>query len=270
MTTTADDCRLWLRSVQAGAFKTLFEVLKDVIHDVNIVFDQSGGLIRCFEGARVAFIHVKLRAESFEEYKCVGKVRCGINMAAMFKLIRACSNHDTIVLYNRHDATNELGVRICNAERNSRTEFKLKLLDVNESDYEVPDIEFDSVMSVSSAFLHRIVRDMHNLSPNMTITVHGDTLKLSCDGDFASQETVIGGSDQENQTTGISVTQKAAEPISGTFCLKYLSMFCRAYNLCTTAELFLKKDLGLVLKYNVFGLGEILFLLGINTDDDYD
>jgi proliferating cell nuclear antigen len=261
--TTAEDCRLWLKSVQAGAFKTLFEVLKDIIHDVNIIFDETGGKIMCFDGARCALIHVKLRADAFEEYVCHGKVRCGINMSAIFKLVRMCSNHDTIVLYNREDACNELGVRICNSERNSRTEFRLKLMDINESEYSVPEVEFDSVMTIPSAFFHRIVRDMYNLAPTMTITAHEGTLKLVCDGDFASQETVIGGSEE-----GMSVTQQCSEPITGAYSLKYLAMFCKAYNLCTTAELFIKRDYALVLKYNVYGIGEIRFLLGEKTDDD--
>lgn len=263
MTTTIDDCRLWLRSVQAGAFKTLFEVLKDIIHDVNIVFDSTGGRVMCFDGARCAFIHVKLRADSFEEYKCVGRVRCGVNMAAMFKLVRACSSHDTIVLYNRNDATNELGVRISNAEKNSRTEFRLKLLDVNESDYQIPDVEFDSVMTIPSVFFQRIIRDMSNLATTINVTSHQGTLKLSCDGDFASQETVIGDSED-----GMSMTQKSEEPVTGAYSLKYLAMFCRASSLCTTAELFIKRDYVLVIKYNIYGIGEIRFLLGQKTEDD--
>lgn len=263
MTTTIDDCRLWLRSVQAGAFKTLVEVLKDIIHDTNIVFDEKGGRIMCFDGSKSAFVHVKLRADSFEEYHCPAKVRCGVNMAAMYKLIRACGSKDTIVLYNRRDATNELGIRISNADKNSRTEFRLKLLDIDDSEYQIPSVEFDYVMTIPSAFLQRLVRDMANLSPTICIVTQGDVLTLSCDGDFASQETVIGDSGE-----GMSISRKSDVVVRGEYALKYLTMFCRASGLCNTVELFLKNDFPMTLKYNVYGIGEIWFLLAQKTSED--
>lgn len=253
-----DECRLWLKSIQGGSFRTLFECLKEIIFDVNMVFDEKGARCICMNGARCALIYLKLRAESMEEYKCVGKVRCGLNMAAMYKLVRVCGSHDTIVMYNRFDATNELGIRITNAEKNSTTDFRLKLLDVDGEDISVPDTEFDSVVTLPSAYFQRIARDMMNLSDAMTITSQGATLTLSCEGDFASQQTVIG----ETNGEGLVVTTACSDPIVGTYCLKYLTLFCRASSLCHVTELFIKKDYPLCLKYNVAGLGELRFVLG--------
>lgn len=256
--TGPDGCRLWIKTVQAGAIRTLFEVLKEIVHDCNIIFDEHGAKLVCFDGSRCALIYMRLRAESFEEYYCQGKVRCGLNMASMHKLMRTTGTHDSIEMYNTHDEMNVLGIRISNADKNSRTNFKLKLLDVDGQDLNVPDVEFENVVTLPSTYLQRIVRDMTNLSDAMTIKSDGTMLTLSCEGDFASQETVIGeGTSGEGGV--LSVTSKTDEPIIGTYSLKYLSLFCRASSLSNTIELFFKRDFPLILKYNIAGLGELRF-----------
>jgi len=273
-----EECRLWIKTVQAGAMRTLFEVLKEIVFDCNIIFDEHGARLVCMDGSRCALIYLRLRADSFEEYRCEGKVRCGINMSSMHKLMRTCGTHDSIAMYNTRAETNALGIRITNTDKQSTTQFSLKLLDVDGQDLNVPEVEFDNVVTLPSAYLQRIVRDMTNLADTMTIKCHGNTLTLSCDGDFASQETVIGdaeaaspspspsqpGTDGAND--GIAAASKTQEPIVGTYSLKYLSLFCRASSLSNVIELFFKQAYPLILKYNVAGLGELRFVIAPQVD----
>ncbi len=230
-----------------------------------MIFDEYGAKLVCMDGSRCALIYLRLRAESFEEYHCQGKVRCGLNMASMHKLMRTTGTHDSIEMYNTSEETNVLGIRISNADKNSRTNFQLKLLDVDGQDLNVPDVEFETVVTLPSTYLQRIVRDMTNLSDSMIIKSDGKTLTLSCEGDFASQETVI--SAEEGGGDGVlSITSSTEEPIVGKYSLKYLSLFCRASSLSNTIELFFKRDWPLILKYNVAGLGELRFCIAPQID----
>lgn len=263
--TGPDGCRLWIKTVQAGAIRTLFEVLKEIVHDSNMIFDEHGAKLVCMDGSRCALIYLRLRAESFEEYYCQGKVRCGLNMASMHKLMRTTGTHDSIELYITHDETNVLGIRISNTDKNSQTNFKLKLLDVDGQDLNVPDVEFENVATLPSTYLQRIVRDMTNLSDSMTIKSDGKTLTLSCEGDFASQETVVGGDGGDGEGV-LSITSTTEEPIVGKYSLKYLSLFCRASSLSNTLELYFKRSYPLILKFNVAGLGELRFVVAPQID----
>ena len=254
---------LYLKSIQGGAIRTLFEVLKEIVHDVSLCFDKTGVRLLTMDGARCALIYLKLRAESFEEYSCVPpKVMAGINMSSMFKLMRTMSSHDTITMYMDADNTNELGIKIQNADKNSMTDFKLKLLDVDSEEITIPDVEFDSVITMPSAYFQRICRDMLSISDTITIRSEGATLHLGCKGDFARQETVIGEAD-----AGMVVAARSSKKIEGRFSLKYMSLFCKASSLCNTIELFLKESYPLILKYNVASLGEIRFCLAPKVDD---
>jgi proliferating cell nuclear antigen len=253
---------LFLKSIQGGTIRTLFEVLKEIVHDVSLRFDSTGVRLLTMDGARCALVYLKLRAESFEEYHCTSSFDVGINMASMFKLVRTTGSHDTVTMYMDASSTNELGITIQNAEKNSITDFKMKLLDVDSEEIKIPDVDFDSVITMPSAYFQRICRDMLNISDTMTISSQGTQLVLGCNGDFARQETVIGEAD-----AGMSVSAKSNKKIEGRFSLKYLSLFCKAANLCNTIELFLKESYPLILKYNVASLGEIRFCLAPKVDD---
>lgn len=253
---------LLLRSIQGNAIRTLFEVLKEIVHDVSLRIDPTGIKLLTLDGARCALVYMRLRADAFEEFHCEGTHVLGVNMTSMFKLVKTSGPHDTITLYMDSGTTNELGIKVQNAEKNSVTDFKLKLLDVDDEVITLPDVEFDNVITMPSAFFQRLCRDMLNLGETMVIRSTGDQLVLSCNGDFARQETVIGQAD-----AGMSMSARSDKTVEGRFSLKYLSLFAKATNLSNTIELFLKEAYPLILKYNVASLGELRFCVAPKVED---
>lgn len=254
--------RMYLKSVSGGAIRTLFETLKEVIHDVNLVFDSTGVKLVCLDGSRCAMIYLKLHAENFEEYHCPGTFHAGVNMHNLFKLLRITSSHDTVVIYATHAESNEMGITISNVERNTSTDFKLKLLDVDFENITVPAVTFDAVLTLPSAYFQRICRDMLNLSDVMIVATCGNDLVLSCNGDFARQETVIRESDD-----CMSIQTASPQLVQGRYSLKFLTLFCRASSLSNTMEMYLKQDFPMVIKFAVASLGEIRFCLAQKMDE---
>ena len=57
-----------LVTIQASAFKSTFEVLKDILNDVNIYFKSDGMYIVTLDTARTSLVDMFLSAENFEEY----------------------------------------------------------------------------------------------------------------------------------------------------------------------------------------------------------
>lgn len=245
-----------ITTIQSGAIRTLFEVLKEVLTDVNIVFDKSGLKIIAMDGSHIALIHMRLDASKFEVYECESKIVIGLSMGSLFKLIKTVSNTDTTRFYIDSEKPHELGISIENSDKNSITDFKLKLLDIDENEINIPDVEINCIITMPSNDFQRLCRDMSHLSDAIEIISEGDELKLRCDGDFASQETIIG-----QATHGLCVSRKDNNVISGKFSLKYLNLFTKSTNLSNTIELYLKNDYPLILKYNVANLGEIRFCL---------
>jgi proliferating cell nuclear antigen len=258
--------RLYLKTVQSNAFKTLFEVLKEILHDVNVYFDATGMKVMTVDGPRVALIHLRLDASKFEEYTCPQPIHVGINMSNIYKLLKMASNMDTIVLEISEQSSAILTIRIENQEKRTHTVFHLKLLDVDVQELKLPDIEFDSVITMPSVYFQRMCKDMNNVADVLTIESSKEGLTLSCKGDFASQETHI--QDAPAGQDGMTFTSRSEETFRGSYMLKYLILFNKAANLSNTMEMYLRKDFPLILKYNVANLGDLRFCLAPKVEED--
>ena len=237
---------LELKTIQSNAIRTLIEVLKDVLNDVNILFDRSGIKIMAMDGNHVALIHMKLHAEKFEKYVCNDKINVGVSMTAWYKLMKTVNNSDIVSMFIDSENTNELGITIENADKNSCTTFMLKLLDVDDEILHIPDVEINCVVTMPSNDFQKMCRDMSNIAETVELTSNSDGLLFKCNGDFARQETLIG-----ETTHGLIFNKKDDEIITGKFALKYINLFTKSTNLCNTIELYLKPDYPLILKYNV-------------------
>lgn len=246
---------LELQTVQSNAIRILSEVLKETLNDVNLTFDKSGLKIMAMDGSHVALIHLKLHADKFEYYHCENKVQVGLNMLSLFKLMKTVTNNDTVTMFIESSKPHELGIKIENADKNSRTVFHLKMLDIDENELRIPDVALDSVISMPSNEFQRICRDMLNISDTIVITSSNNSLKLSCNGDYANQETVIG------ETSHGLVFSKRDGDVSGEFSLKYINLFTKSTNLSNTVEIYMKESYPLMLVYNVANLGNIIFAL---------
>ena len=255
-----EDYIMHMTTVQAGAIRTLVEVLKEVLNDVIMIFDKTGIRITAMDGSHVALIHVKLDSHKFESFYCEQKFDVGLNMLSLFKLMKTINNSDTVSFYIKNTNRNELGIIISNSDKNSLTNFKIKLLDLDIRDIKIPDVDIECIITMPSNDFQRMCRDMLNISETIQIVSASDHLRIYCEGDFASQETVIG-----EATHGL-VFNKNDNEVSGKFSLKYLNLFTKSTNLCNTIELYMKNNYPLILKYNVANLGEIRFCLAPKAD----
>ena len=61
--------------------KSVFEVLKDIINDVNVYFTAEGIKILTLDTARVTLVQMNLLAENFEEYDCPEEIIAGLNLS---------------------------------------------------------------------------------------------------------------------------------------------------------------------------------------------
>jgi len=252
---------LEMQTVQSNAIRNLIDNLKDVLTDINMVFDETGLKIMTMDACRTSLIHVKLEAEKFETYTCKHKITVGINMMSLFRLVKVVDNNDTITFFIEEQNSHELGIKLENSDKNSMTIFKMKLLDLNVESYQIPPVEFECIITMPSNTFQRLCRDMMSISDTLCIE-SSDVLKMSCEGDFASQETIIG------EATHGMIIKSPKEPITGKYSLKNLNLFTKsASNLCNTIEIYMKSGYPLILKYNVANLGEIRYCLAPKVED---
>jgi proliferating cell nuclear antigen len=239
-----------MKTIQASALKSVFEVLKDIINDVNVYFTEKGVHILTLDTARVTLVHMALGAENFEEYSCPTNIIAGLNMANVYKLLKSITSQDTLSMSITGRDYMEMVIE--NSSKKSFTNFKLKLLDINEDQLDLPDIQMDLVTTMPSVDFQRYSRDMGNLSNEMSIFRRGTNLELSCNGDFADQKTSLDCGGDSDKVVG------------GIFSLKYINLFTKATNMCSSIQIMQdseNENMPIVFRYTIANLGDLKFYL---------
>jgi proliferating cell nuclear antigen len=251
-----------VRTLQGRVMKFLFDSLKDIVHDIVLTFDPSGIKVSSMDSSKVSLIYLRLDAESFEEYYCKKSVDIGVHVENIFKLLKSSGSHDVILFSHREDDSNKLHIELQSVEKNSITNFSLRLIEMDNTIVEISDIEFDTIITMPSNYFHRLCRDMNDIADYIRIENDNGAVSFSCESDFASQKTMIGNFGEGNITNNVDGAR-----YRGTFPLKYLINFCKASGLSNVVEILLKEDYPLVLNYRVGSMGGLRFIMSGNVND---
>ena len=259
---------LTLQTVQIAPFRTLMTALKDILLETNITFTKEGIKIINMDKSHTILAHLSLKAQNFERYDCKrDKIIIGVNMFHLFKLINTIDNDDTLTIYiEEADYTDGivqfLGLKFENGDIKQQKIQKLRLIEPDNEELDVPDVKFSSILNLPSVDFQKIIRDLSCISDKIEIksvaTSTGAELIFKCTGGFAHAEIRRAESDGSMQYV---LKQDTNKIIQGEFSLKNLSYFIKCTNLCNQIEMYLENDLPLVVKYNVASLGEIKLCL---------
>ena len=246
-----DDYFVYLKTIKASAIRTLSEVLKEVLTDVNMHFDENGLKVMTMDIKKVAFIHLKLDADKFDYYNCPEPKIVSVNMMSFHKLLKTIHNSDIITIFVSKEDDAKMGIKVENSEKKIMSISKLKLLDLDVDNLSIPNIKFENVYRMQCVDFQKHCRDLSSISTLVKIytSENGDTFTLEADGDFATQEITIGEIKELNQKN----------ILIGTYDVKYLNLFCKSSGLCPSVEIYLKYNIPIILVYSVADLGSIKF-----------
>jgi len=258
--TSTDNNVLTIKTVQIAPFRTLMIALKDILLETNISFQPDGIRIINMDKSHTILVHLYLAASNFEFYECKkDKIIIGVNMFHLFKLINSIDNDDTLTIYIENNdyydgIVSHLALKFENGDIKQCKTQKLKLIEPEQDELEVPDVKFSSIINLPSADFQKIIRDLSCISDKLEIKSVGNELIFKCQGQFASAEIHRAEADESMK---FILKQESSKVIQGEFSLKNLGYFIKCTNLCPQIEVYLENDLPLVVKYNVASLGEI-------------
>ncbi len=257
---STDNNVLTIKTVQIAPFRTLMTALKDILLETNISFQPDGIRIINMDKSHTILVHLYLAASNFEFYECKKeKIIIGVNMFHLFKLINSIDNDDTLTIYIENNdyfdgIVSHLALKFENGEIKQCKTQKLKLIEPEQDELEVPDVKFSSIINLPSSDFQKIIRDLSCISEKLEIKSVGNELIFKCQGQFASAEIHRAEVDESMK---FILKQDSSKVIQGEFSLKNLGYFIKCTNLCPQIEVYLENDLPLVVKYDVASLGSI-------------
>lgn len=252
---------LTIKTVQIAPFRTLMTALKDILLETNISFQPDGIRIINMDKSHTILVHLYLSASNFEFYECKKeKIIIGVNMFHLFKLINSIDNDDTLTIYIENNdyydgIVSHLALKFENGDIKQCKTQKLKLIEPEQDELEVPDVKFSSIINLPSQDFQKIIRDLSCISDKLEIKSVGNELIFKCQGQFASAEIHRAEVDESMK---FILKQDSSKVIQGEFSLKNLGYFIKCTNLCPQIEVYLENDLPLVVKYDVASLGSIM------------
>lgn len=255
------------RTVQATVLKNLFESIKEILVDINMVFTKSSIHCTAIDGSKSACVHFYLDTKNFEEYACIeDEVIIGINMSSLHKLIKPISNGDIVMMKIFRNDRFRLHIVIENTEKHTRTTSVLKLLDIDQQILTIPDVVFDNIITMPCSDFQRHCKDMMAVAEKVTFACTTECFVMKCTGDFAEFLVEI------QRMTGtekdyVDTTTRKHNNVAGTFSLKYINLFIKSSNLCANVEIYLKKHYPLILVYKIGSLGKIQFVLAPDHEE---
>jgi proliferating cell nuclear antigen len=255
---------LTIKTVQIQPIRNMITAIKDILTDATITFTKSGFKIINFDKTHTILVNVFLNAEKFEKYNCIpDKIIVCANTLHLFKVISTMSNDDTLSMYiensDYHDGiVSHLGLQYDNGDIKQCYSQKLRLIEPDMEEFNVPDVEYSTIINLPTSDFQKIIRDLNGISDRIEIKSVGSDLIFSCQGNFATSRIYRSESDGY-----MEFIQKPDESvvIQGEFSLRSLSHFIKCTPLCSHLEMYLGNDLPLIVKYDVASLGEIKLCL---------
>ena len=179
---------LEIKTVQIAPFRTLMTALKDILLETNISFSPDGIRIINMDKSHTILAHLYLAADHFEEFYCEKeKIIIGVNMFHLFKLINSIDNDDTLTMYIENEDYNEgvvnfLGLKFENGDIKQCKTQKLRLIEPDNDELQVPEVTFSSIINLPSSDFQKIIRDLSCISDKLEIKSVANELIFKCSG----------------------------------------------------------------------------------------
>jgi proliferating cell nuclear antigen len=250
------------RTIQTSNIRSLFEILKDLLTDINLIITKDKIKITALNNTEISFIFVTLDSSKFESYKCdktdKNPLILGINTDNIFKIIKTIKHDETISFYVKESEPYHLYIKKENSIRNSMNTFKIDLHSIDYKNYEIPPLNFETVISMASSEFQKLCKDYYGLgAKTLEIKNVGHQLFFSSDCEFCKSDSIYG----DSQNTKFSIKSKTTKIVQGKWDIKYLLLFSKASNLSDIVDLHLRNDYPLVMVYKIGTLGELKFIV---------
>ena len=256
-----------MRTLYVMPFKTMTEVLSNVLTETSWIFTKDGLLIATADPSRTIFIKIRLLSNEFTEYYCkYEKLELGISLINLYKLLKSVDKDDTLTMYVEENDKQNLIMEIDNQNKKVKHWYKLKLMDLEPSQKKPSQVDFDVKITMPSAEFHKLCREMSNIAEYIEIKCTSKCIQFTCKGDCAERSTIY-----KSEEGGLNISsegKKTNNIVQGIFELKNIILFTKCASLCNDIQIYMKNDFALTIVYTIATLGTITIAISPIREDN--
>ena len=265
-----EDCIVHMRTNASIPLRVLMDTIHPILMDGTLMFDETGMQIKGMNTIILCQAKVEVA-----DYVCKQQEKISISFSSLHSCLSSIAQDEDVCFqltdYSMNCVCPFMGVYIINTakDQDSVFSFQLPLLALDEEDFDVPNENFPSTVSIPSTIFNRVLRCCDKRGELVQIVTRNQDkdsnfVIIRTSGDDASLNFHLRFQVDEDEWTDSSCLKLDL------YSLKYLLLITKATALSGYVTLFLKKRYPLVIKYNIGTVGELMFCLSPQVDESPD
>ncbi|KLO11830.1 proliferating cell nuclear antigen [Schizopora paradoxa] len=174
----------------AVLLKRLLDSIKELVTDANFECTEEGLKLQAMDNSHVALVAVLLKEEGFMKYRCDRPIPLGVNLGSLTKVLK-CAKDDDVVTLKAGEEGDILQLTYEGRNSDRIADYEMKLMDIDADQLGIPDTEYDARVTMSSAELSRIVKDLAQLGESVRIDVSKDGVRFEAEGESANGKVLL-------------------------------------------------------------------------------
>lgn len=259
------DCAVYLETIQTNVIKVLFESLKELLGDVNMVFTPEGMRICEIDPYETLMVDLFLDKDKLEDYYCPQTTEIGISIPNLYKVLKTMNSNNHLTMYMTTEDMSVLEIIIDSDDSVQKAEFTLKLMDLeNENNIGFPEEDYSLTLAMTSGEFKQICQNTKCIeTKNIKITYSKGVYTFSAVGSIGSQKITH----VAQKSTDDEEPENENQIYEGIFNLEKLSSFTKCATITKKVKLFLENDQPLICEYEL-SCGDLNLMLSQISDTD--
>jgi len=169
-----------LSTTNIGEMKLLFNSIKDILSETNMVFTPSGIKIITMDKLQTTLLDLFLPADNFDMYACNHeKIVIAIDLIQFYKIIHSLETNDELAI--KYDFGSDSLFFIF--KNNDRTKhLSLKLIETDDTENVIPNVVYSNETKLNTTEFKKAIKTF--IGNIIGITTKKDKLRLSCSDSY--------------------------------------------------------------------------------------
>lgn len=240
---------------QGIVLKNVFTSLTDLCSDILLKVDHEGVSFQGMDASHISMSFLRMNKCDFDLFQVQNPVSLGLSVTNLNRILKLVQGKDQIIFH--YDETSNPDILFVKIKQ-EQGEFviKMKLMNIDVEDMEVPEMEFTHIIQMPSKQFARQITDLVDLGMDIQFQFENGDMSLGVTGDLGETKYTSKGTCQEQS------------PLSLRFSTLYLKRFIRAQSLTDTVTIQLLEGTPICLKYSFLTNSSLLFYLAPKIDDE--
>lgn len=250
---------------QGNILKKIMEALKELLNEATWDCSETGIQLQAMDNSHVSLVFVDLKNEGFDKYQCDRQISMGMSLTSMTKILRCAGNEDSITI-KAEDQPDTVTFMFENPKQDKVSDYEMRLMNLDNEQLGIPDTDYAATIKIPSAEFQRIVRDLGQFGDSIIISCSEKAVKFSSSGDIGIANIKLLPTTGKKEEEAVVI--EVQEPVTLTFAVRYLSLFCKASSLAGQVSLSMSPDIPLVVAYDLGDIGCVKYYLAPKIEDD--